>query len=133
MASSTFCLQPPGDSSTRKGFFDSILLGCIPVIFRRGTYERVWKGQVELEELAVILDERELLDGVGEDVVERLRAVAEDVVKAKRAAMALMADRVQYALPQSAQELLKVGAGWTDDAVGMTLKQLVLLKKQGDL
>ncbi|XP_074297056.1 putative xyloglucan galactosyltransferase GT12 [Silene latifolia] len=28
-----FCLQPPGDSSTRRSTFDSILAGCIPVYF----------------------------------------------------------------------------------------------------
>eukprot|EP00897_Mesotaenium_endlicherianum_P009609 jgi/Mesen1/8677/ME000051S08083 len=30
---SDFCLQPPGDSSTRKSVFDSLLAGCIPVFF----------------------------------------------------------------------------------------------------
>jgi hypothetical protein len=30
---SVFCLQPIGDLMTRKGLFDSILLGCIPVVF----------------------------------------------------------------------------------------------------
>ena len=31
--SSLFCLQPPGDTATRRGIFDSILSGCIPVVF----------------------------------------------------------------------------------------------------
>lgn len=31
----TFCLQPPGDTATRKGFFDAVLAGCIPVIASR--------------------------------------------------------------------------------------------------
>ncbi|KAL2329676.1 hypothetical protein Fmac_017257 [Flemingia macrophylla] len=31
--SSVFCLQPPGDSFTRRSTFDSILAGCIPVFF----------------------------------------------------------------------------------------------------
>ncbi|KAE9595223.1 hypothetical protein Lal_00009316 [Lupinus albus] len=30
---SVFCLQPPGDSYTRRSTFDSILAGCIPVFF----------------------------------------------------------------------------------------------------
>ncbi|CAN1780553.1 Probable xyloglucan galactosyltransferase GT12 [Linum perenne] len=30
---SVFCLQPPGDSPTRRSIFDSILAGCIPVFF----------------------------------------------------------------------------------------------------
>ena len=42
--SSVFCLQPPGDSLTRRSIFDSILAGCIPVFFHQGSaYEQyVW-------------------------------------------------------------------------------------------
>lgn len=32
LMASTFCLNPPGDTPTRKGLFDSLVLGCIPVI-----------------------------------------------------------------------------------------------------
>lgn len=38
MAHSQFCIQPPGDSPTRRGFYDSVLLGCIPVVFSRKAY-----------------------------------------------------------------------------------------------
>ncbi|KAM1115578.1 hypothetical protein TB2_006105 [Malus domestica] len=34
---SVFCLQPPGDSLTRRSIFDSILAGCIPVFFHPGS------------------------------------------------------------------------------------------------
>ncbi|KAL3829117.1 hypothetical protein ACJIZ3_017919 [Penstemon smallii] len=34
---SIFCLQPPGDSFTRRSTFDSILAGCIPVFFNPGS------------------------------------------------------------------------------------------------
>ncbi|XP_041352958.1 xyloglucan galactosyltransferase MUR3-like isoform X2 [Gigantopelta aegis] len=34
MFNSVFCLQPHGDSPTRKSFYDSILSGCIPVVFQ---------------------------------------------------------------------------------------------------
>lgn len=34
MLSSTFCLQPPGDTLSRKSFYESILTGCIPVVHR---------------------------------------------------------------------------------------------------
>ena len=36
---SVFCLNPPGDSPTRKGLFDSLLAGCIPVVFDKYTLE----------------------------------------------------------------------------------------------
>ena len=35
--SSVFCLQPPGDSYTRRSIFDSMVAGCIPVFFHPGT------------------------------------------------------------------------------------------------
>lgn len=33
MLQATFCLQPPGDTPTRRSTFDAILAGCIPVFF----------------------------------------------------------------------------------------------------
>jgi hypothetical protein len=30
---SVFCLMPPGDTNTRRGIFDALLCGCIPVLF----------------------------------------------------------------------------------------------------
>ncbi|KAF8723011.1 hypothetical protein HU200_022157 [Digitaria exilis] len=32
--SSTFCLQPPGDSASRRSTFDAMVAGCIPVFFQ---------------------------------------------------------------------------------------------------
>ncbi|TYJ26296.1 hypothetical protein E1A91_A07G110100v1 [Gossypium mustelinum] len=37
LQSSIFCLQPPGDSYTRRSIFDSILAGCVPVFFHPGS------------------------------------------------------------------------------------------------
>lgn len=34
MRNSVFCLQPAGDSPTRKSFYDGIISGCIPVLFK---------------------------------------------------------------------------------------------------
>lgn len=34
MKNSIFCLQPPGDSPTRKSFYDALISGCIPVHFQ---------------------------------------------------------------------------------------------------
>ena len=38
MKRSVFCLQPPGDSPTRKSFYDAVVAGCIPVIFRGNSH-----------------------------------------------------------------------------------------------
>ena len=42
MMHSLFCLQPPGDSPTRKSFFDAILSGCIPVMFPYSNHKTPW-------------------------------------------------------------------------------------------
>ena len=41
-ALSTFCLTPPGDSPTRKGFWDALLVGCVPVVFLNASRSNVW-------------------------------------------------------------------------------------------
>ena len=45
MLNSTFCLQPFGDSATRKSAVDSLLLGCIPVL-SHVDQRRVWPWHV---------------------------------------------------------------------------------------
>ena len=49
MMDSTFCAQPSGDSATRKGLVDSIVFGCIPVVFvhRQTT---LWLAHMSREE-----------------------------------------------------------------------------------
>lgn len=40
---SVFCMQPPGDSYTRRSTFDSMLAGCIPVFFHHNTAHEQYK------------------------------------------------------------------------------------------
>jgi len=58
---SYFSLQPHGDKKSRKGFYHSLLLGCIPVVFddNYDIYKRVLDGIVNLEEIAIILNKNE--------------------------------------------------------------------------
>lgn len=55
---SFFSLQPHGDRKTRRGFYHSLLLGCIPVIFTNtaDAYREVFDKVVPIEEIAVIID-----------------------------------------------------------------------------
>lgn len=48
MLQSVFCLQPPGDSPTRKSFYDSLLSGCVPVLFPYSGQQPVWAFQDQL-------------------------------------------------------------------------------------
>jgi hypothetical protein len=49
-----FCLQPPGDTATRSGIFDSILHGCIPVLWNGTALDRQYELHLpSLDEVAI--------------------------------------------------------------------------------
>ncbi|KAG4906191.1 hypothetical protein AAZX31_20G004600 [Glycine max] len=89
MEKSTFCLQAPGDSFTRRSTFDSVLAGCIPVFFSEHTAytQYKWYFPRERDTYSVFIDEREVIEGkekmmieevllgFGEKEVERMREV----------------------------------------------------------
>ncbi|KAI3830055.1 hypothetical protein L1987_04188 [Smallanthus sonchifolius] len=56
---SVFCLQPPGDSYTRRSTFDSILAGCIPVFFTPGSayVQYLWHLPKEFNKYSVLINE----------------------------------------------------------------------------
>lgn len=63
MLDSTFCPQPPGDSLSRKGIIDAIVMGCVPVVFEEEQLS-LWKDHLSREEfasLAVLVPEQYLL------------------------------------------------------------------------
>ncbi|XP_028088421.1 xyloglucan-specific galacturonosyltransferase 1 [Camellia sinensis] len=73
---SEFCLQPPGDSPTRKSVFDSLVSGCIPVLFDPFTayYQYPWHLPQDHEKYSVFIDKEEVRE-VNVNVVEKLMEV----------------------------------------------------------
>lgn len=63
--SSNFCLQPPGDTPTRRSAFDSMLAGCIPVFFSpHSAYTQYkWYLPANHTEYSVYIPEDEVRDG----------------------------------------------------------------------
>lgn len=59
---SDFCLQPPGDSPTRKSVFDSLVSGCIPVFFCPFTayYQYPWHLSADHGKYSVFIDQEEV-------------------------------------------------------------------------
>lgn len=70
---SEFCLQPPGDSPTRKSVFDSIISGCIPVLFDPFTayYQYPWHLPEDRGKYSVFIDQEEVRE-MKVNVIERL-------------------------------------------------------------
>lgn len=105
--SSVFCLQPPGDMPTRKSVFDSILSGCIPVLFHPLTatymYEIHW-NQTLWEEVGVHFDsDQENKDLIAQkvDVIEKLILLYKNnpgLIERKRQLMRDYAYSLQYSL-----------------------------------
>ncbi|XP_004300780.1 PREDICTED: xyloglucan galactosyltransferase KATAMARI1 [Fragaria vesca subsp. vesca] len=76
---SEFCLQPPGDSPTRKSLFDSLISGCIPVLFDPFTayYQYPWHLPVEHGKYSVFIDQKDVR-GMKVNVVEMLMKIPKE-------------------------------------------------------
>ena len=63
--SSVFCLQPPGDSYTRRSIFDSILAGCIPVFFHPGSayVQYIWHFPKDYTKYSVLIPANDVKSG----------------------------------------------------------------------
>jgi hypothetical protein len=104
---SLFCLQPPGDMPSRKSVFDTILSGCIPVLFHpltaRYMYEWHWNQDL-WGEVAVSFDSSEDNKALIEhrvDFIDKLIKMAEsdkDEIKLKQMKIAEFAHQLQFSL-----------------------------------
>jgi len=95
MKSSVFSLQPPGDvhSSSRKAFFDSILLGCIPVFFH-DTMEFPFDRWIPYQDFCVYVDPRKLTSR--HTVVDILERISQDQISAMQNKLRQWAPYLQY-------------------------------------
>ena len=95
--SSWFCLMPPGDTPTRRAFYDCVNLGdSIPVVFDSKLLEFLpfsellnYESFVEYVDMAAIFE--------GKDVVEMLMGVSEEEIFSKLGALHQLRHILQYA------------------------------------
>ena len=108
-AKSVFCLEPLGDSPYRKSIWDSLSLGCIPVVF--SLYSEItapWHWGPWRNASRVYVPEARLNDDAF-DLVDHLRSIPEADVKAMQATIAHHARSIQIAVddvPHDAFETL---------------------------
>ncbi|KAF8103310.1 hypothetical protein N665_0188s0249 [Sinapis alba] len=91
---SEFCMQPPGDSPTRKSVFDSLISGCIPVMFDPYTayYQYAWHLPEDHKRYSVYINQ--------EDVKEkRVNVVEKLMAKTPREREDMRSYIVQHLLP----------------------------------
>merc|ERR1719160_104521 len=104
---SVFCLEPPGTTLGRKSIIDSLLMGCVPVLFDRRQdklYPWHWGSWRESSRVMMNLP-KGCWGATGTDyvppdcnVMERLRQIPVEVVKDMQEAISNNAHRLQYAL-----------------------------------
>ena len=98
---STFCLCPPGDDPARKAVFDSIVSGCIPVIFELNTLYNQYPWHMTEQQaldISVYVPGNSVRTGQL-DFMSVLLAISPEVIRKKQEVLAVIAPRVQYAMP----------------------------------
>ncbi|KAL3652230.1 hypothetical protein CASFOL_001911 [Castilleja foliolosa] len=117
--SSVFCLQPSGDSFTRRSTFDSIVAGCIPVFFSPGSayVQYLWHLPKDFGSYSVLIPEGDVkskkvsIDNVLSRIpASKVAMMRENVIK--------LIPNVIYADPRSRLEKM-------DDAFDLAIKEVV--------
>lgn len=99
---SNFCLQPSGDTSTRRSTFDSMLAGCIPVFFNPKTayIQYKWYLPKNYSKYSVYIPEKKVREGT-ESIEMILKNISHDQVRSMRGEIIGLIPRIIYADPQS--------------------------------
>ncbi|PAN47033.1 hypothetical protein PAHAL_9G229500 [Panicum hallii] len=100
--SSDFCLQPRGDSLTRRSTFDAILAGCIPVFFHPGSAYTQYTLHLpkEPERWSVLIMHTDVSER-NVSIEETLAKIPPETVRAMREEVIRLIPRVVYADPRS--------------------------------
>lgn len=106
--SSLFCLQPQGDSYTRRSAFDSMLAGCIPVFFHPGSAytQYTWHLPKDFTKYSVFIPEDDIRKR-NVSIEERLKQISPEQVEKMREEVINLIPRLIYADPRSKLETLK--------------------------
>ncbi|XVF20038.1 hypothetical protein REPUB_Repub11eG0163700 [Reevesia pubescens] len=114
--SSDFCLQPPGDSYTRRSIFDSILSGCIPVFFHPGSayVQYIWHFPKDYTKYSVLIPANDVKSG-NANIERILQRIPREKRVAMREEIIKLIPKVIYADPSSR-------LGSIEDAFDLTVK-----------
>ncbi|KAF2307150.1 hypothetical protein GH714_025128 [Hevea brasiliensis] len=106
--SSLFCLQPQGDSYTRRSAFDSMLAGCIPVFFHPGSAytQYTWHLPKNYTTFSVFIPEDDIRKR-NVSIEEVLSKIPPEQVKIMREKVISLIPGLIYADPRSELETLK--------------------------
>ncbi|EFJ11280.1 galactosyltransferase-like protein [Selaginella moellendorffii] len=117
---SEFCLQPRGDTATRRSAFDAIISGCIPVFFHHDSAysQYVWHLPSDPGSYSVFIAE-ESITGGGVDVVEFLSSLPGERILELRSSVVSLIPRLIYRMPGGEN-----GSGF-EDAFDVSLREVL--------
>ncbi|XP_047083571.1 xyloglucan galactosyltransferase KATAMARI1 homolog [Lolium rigidum] len=124
-----FCLQPPGDTYTRRSVFDAILAGCVPVFFHLDSAYRQYRWHLpdDHASYSVFISEEDIRSGNASSVEETLRRIPQKVAEQMTETVIGLIPRLVYADPRSKLETLKDAVDFTVEAV---IKRVNKLRKE---
>ncbi|KAL3647689.1 Xyloglucan galactosyltransferase mur3 [Castilleja foliolosa] len=124
--SSLFCLQPQGDSYTRRSAFDSMLAGCIPVFFHPGSAytQYTWHLPRNYSLYSVFIPEDDIRRNVS--IEKRLSEISDEKMKEMREMVINLIPQLIYADPRSKLEVFKDAF---DVAVEAIINKVTKLRK----
>ncbi|KAJ7545194.1 hypothetical protein O6H91_09G110200 [Diphasiastrum complanatum] len=98
---STFCLQPRGDSFTRRSTFDALLAGCIPVFFwtQSAYIQYYWHLPADPSSYSIFISKDAIKNGTS--IKQVLLDLPEDKLTAMQSTVAELIPSIIYANPQS--------------------------------
>ncbi|XP_043724087.1 probable xyloglucan galactosyltransferase GT19 [Telopea speciosissima] len=98
MLQSSFCLQPPGDTPTRRSTFDGIIAGCIPVFFEELSAKSQFGWHLpenQYGEFSVFIPKEEVVSK-GLRITDVLKAIPAMEVRRMREKVIEMLPRIMY-------------------------------------
>lgn len=115
---SAFCLQPRGDSFTRRSIFDCMIAGSIPVLFWKRTayYQYEWFLPGEPKSYSVYIDRNEVKNGTT-SIRKVLEKYGEDEIKRMRDKVIDYIPKLAYARPHEGLESIKDASDVAIDGV----------------
>jgi xyloglucan galactosyltransferase MUR3 len=117
--SAAFCLQPPGDSLTRRSAFDAMLAGCVPVFFHPGSAYAQYRWHLPANHASYSVF-------VPEDGVRNGSLQLEDVLRRfGRAQVAAMREQVVRLIPRIVYRDPRAGAEGFRDAFDIAIDGVI--------
>ncbi|CAG7907745.1 unnamed protein product [Brassica rapa] len=120
---SIFCLQPSGDTPTRRSTFDSVLAGCIPVFFSLDSVQYKWHFPVDHTKYSVYISEEDVRDGKV-SIEKILSMISEEEILSMRNEVEKIIPKIIYAKPGA------LGPEKIEDAFEIALPRQLLMERE---